>query len=331
MFCSADCMAAAQVYHQMECAVMPANLDMLSPPEVLLVRIISAIGVDAFCQYAESFVPCKPNTEEEWRTRGFDENGKYISHLTTIANFQVCNEPQKHEQILTSVQVLGLMKLLQLECSPKVAEFIMRIIWRLSSNHIFEIIEYETDGKYHYKINCVGYSTFPTFSLFNHSCDPDVAHYFNKSTIVARSVRNIPKGSQVCISYGRHFLKYPKHVRQEYLTALGLPDCFCKACKNDWPVKDNLPKHPEFALPNEMKMLTRVQASSELINSKTGAGNMGYRVTKENLPLFFKHISLLEKAGKNFNQCYYDILEAIRDYFSKQGNVHIVPTPLSPN
>ena len=41
----------------------------------------------------------------------------------------------------------------------------------------------------------IGSGIYPAFSLFNHSCDPNIAKYFHGSTVVAVASRNIFKGN----------------------------------------------------------------------------------------------------------------------------------------
>lgn len=60
----------------------------------------------------------------------------------------------------------------------------------------------------------------------NHSCAPNAFLFVEDGHIIARSLRQIPIGEEITISYGDPML--PLKSRREYLKAEYFFHCFCK-------------------------------------------------------------------------------------------------------
>jgi hypothetical protein len=82
-----------------------------------------------------------------------------------------------------------------------------------------------------------GMAIFSAASLANHSCSPNMSHYFINGHIVFRAMGVIDEGQECSISYGDYFMSSPLYKRLEYLAGYFF-DCDCPACKNEW--SDNL-------------------------------------------------------------------------------------------
>ncbi|XP_068236271.1 SET and MYND domain-containing protein 4-like [Palaemon carinicauda] len=91
----------------------------------------------------------------------------------------------------------------------------------------------------------VGSSLFPSVCLIRHACNSNAAHYNIGPVRVVRSVRSIPKGSEVTLMYSEGYEHLTLPLRKQLLEARGI-QCSCQACKDDWPVLAKLP--------NEIKM-----------------------------------------------------------------------------
>lgn len=61
----------------------------------------------------------------------------------------------------------------------------------------------------------------------NHSCDPNAFLYVEDGKIIARSLRDIPAGEEVTISYVDPMLPYKS--RRDFLSLEYFFHCFCKS------------------------------------------------------------------------------------------------------
>lgn len=71
---------------------------------------------------------------------------------------------------------------------------------------------------------------FNTFSMFNHSCSPNVIHILRGNTIVGHTGRYIQAGEQMCISY-RCMDKLNHNQRKDELSVWEF-ECKCERCSN---------------------------------------------------------------------------------------------------
>ena len=88
--------------------------------------------------------------------------------------------------------------------------------------------------------NEIGGGVYPTVSLCNHSCNPNVARHSNGRTCIVRAVRAIRKGEEILDNYGPHFLSNNLEERQKYLETQYFFKCTCEACLEKWPTVDKL-------------------------------------------------------------------------------------------
>jgi hypothetical protein len=89
--------------------------------------------------------------------------------------------------------------------------------------------------------NEIGGSVYPTVSLCNHSCNPNVARHSTGRTCIVRTIRSIKKGEEILDNYGPHFLSNNLEERQKHLETQYFFRCTCEACSEKWPTVDKLP------------------------------------------------------------------------------------------
>ncbi|KAM7536300.1 hypothetical protein Aperf_G00000084284 [Anoplocephala perfoliata] len=83
--------------------------------------------------------------------------------------------------------------------------------------------------------NSFGRCIYPTISLINHSCHPNVAICFtDRGVAFLFALRALPAGSEIFLSYGPTFTTADIGERQSTLSQNFLFKCTCEACKNDW-------------------------------------------------------------------------------------------------
>lgn len=88
--------------------------------------------------------------------------------------------------------------------------------------------------------NELGGGVYPTISLCNHSCNPNVVRNSNGKTCIVRAIRPIKKGEEILDNYGPHFLSNNFDERQKDLHTQYFFECNCKACSEKWPTVDKL-------------------------------------------------------------------------------------------
>lgn len=150
----------------------------------------------------------------------------------------------------------------------------------------------------------IGSAIYPTASLLNHACDPDVIVSFVDGHLVVRATHNISKGSEISHCYGPHVSRMGYEDRQKLLYKQYFFTCQCTACKSDEERENKRLCFSAFACP---------QCKHAMKLSSVGNGNMGTcqnrecnleknmldecRLAREAELLFVKGVRLLERVG----------------------------------
>ena len=122
-------------------------------------------------------------------------------------------------------------------CQVTVGELLLQYLQSFECNAI-EISEFINENY----IN-LGSGIYPTFSLNNHSCNPNVGRWFyNNTTCTLRTLTPIKIGEEILDSYFYHYTMQPKSERQLKLQEHYFFECKCKACISSWPTKNHLTK-----------------------------------------------------------------------------------------
>lgn len=74
----------------------------------------------------------------------------------------------------------------------------------------------------------LGLGLYQILAFINHSCEPNCVAVFNGPTCQIRSIRNVEKGEELCISYTE--LMRPHTIRQKELQEQYYFDCACSSC-----------------------------------------------------------------------------------------------------
>merc|ERR1740137_284381 len=87
----------------------------------------------------------------------------------------------------------------------------------------------------------IGTAINPSLALVNHSCDSNSLRCnVNKSSILV-AARHIPEGEEITDTYSGHFRDTIKHHREYYTLKNYMFECECPACKENWPLEDDVP------------------------------------------------------------------------------------------
>ena len=73
---------------------------------------------------------------------------------------------------------------------------------------------------------------YPTVSLMNHSCDPNVCAVYDNRLLIVRAAKPIAKGQEVMNCYGPHCKRMPTKDRQTVLMEQYFFKCECNHCLN---------------------------------------------------------------------------------------------------
>ncbi|KAM7539220.1 hypothetical protein Aperf_G00000057350 [Anoplocephala perfoliata] len=98
----------------------------------------------------------------------------------------------------------------------------------VAQNASFSKIKYETCGN----------ALYPTLSLINHSCNPSALLIMSGRGIGGLiTLRPLKEGSEISITYQRHYFDETLIDRRYFLQSHYLFDCKCEACKGSWPCR----------------------------------------------------------------------------------------------
>nr|CAD7416111.1 unnamed protein product [Timema poppensis] len=86
----------------------------------------------------------------------------------------------------------------------------------------------------------IGGAVYPTVSLCNHSCSPNVVRHSKGRYCIVRAIRIIKKGEEILDNYGPHFLANTQSERQIQLQSQYFFKCHCEACSENWPTSNHL-------------------------------------------------------------------------------------------
>ncbi|KAJ8667050.1 hypothetical protein QAD02_008712 [Eretmocerus hayati] len=118
----------------------------------------------------------------------------------------------------------------------------------------------------------IGSYIAPFCSLFNHACLQNAYHCVtDDGSMIIFSVSPIEKDTQIFTSYRgdlAHHL-FPRISRQLTMSRLAFPQCECRACIEDWPVRDQLPNICELTTDKELLGLL-AEITREMVDITVG-------------------------------------------------------------
>ncbi|KAK7870404.1 hypothetical protein R5R35_003740 [Gryllus longicercus] len=253
-YCSPECQEAAwKTYHYHECKILNHFLQSkeLSKMALLAFRIVVTARIGGLRDAPEgpSAEPAKLASQEDCRgDESLGAEGKdvktpflsqaYSSVLGQIANSE-CRPPGDFlKRTATAVFLARCLRdaVASPEQERQLAAAILRHLQSCSCN-AYQISEQRLPGGNLTAAEDVevGGAAYPTVSLSNHSCYPNVARYSYGNVCVVRACRKIYKDEEILDNYGQHFLTEPREARQAYLKAQYFFDCACQACAGLWP------------------------------------------------------------------------------------------------
>lgn len=326
MFCSADCMAAAEArFHGFECSALRSILHLdMGKMSFLAIRIVSMAGLDFLSEFlpsagAENYI----KTDEQKRSLGFNSDGKYnstellpIFHL--ISNSEMRSVSDLFKRSMMAACLVKYLGLKPCEETSLIGSFLLRLLQSLPCN-AHEISETINSDDEEVPINLeIGAAAYACLSLLNHSCDPNVVRHSHGNTAVLRAIKFIPSGQQILDNYGYHYAVHSRESRQMHLQSQYLFACACEACSDLWPLHQNLPPAAVISGPGE----PMVRRSSTAVQSIIQSSLEGEELAENDIAEIFKHLKVLDENGGRLCQEFNCCQEIIKQYFAKKGNYY---------
>lgn len=252
VFCGLKCYKESwEMYHYMECVclgtVKQADLGL----GYLALKMVLKAGLPTVILYKgkELIDGCQ-------RSVGFNDNGVYDPEdYNSVYHLVNHSEKRTPEDLFKrSFQAYFLLKCLEetdfftkdgIDTSSDdinyVAGHILRHIMMLPCNaHEVSELALNLESLPESETKEIGSGIYPTLSLINHSCDPNVVRHSYGDTCVVRAIKNIAEGEEIVDNYGA---LYPLTVRSERRITLEPQyyfKCNCQPCREDWPLYFNI-------------------------------------------------------------------------------------------
>lgn len=262
MYCSKNC----QVHH--EKLVHLFSCSKTSVPVIEICTKMMMKGVEV-CDNFESFNNLSKNHK---RLTVFDFNEMNEKNYISIINSCAMSENSKisiSEKMKTifNHRPFNDFWLTDDEREHVVESFHRQL--RVLNTNLLEMGEHFCeDGIWYAKT--IGTGLCPFASLFNHSCDPNIRKVTFDNKIVFIVGRPVKAGDQLFISYGYSYPRMTRDERHQSLSRYSF-DCDCIACKQDFPLLDQLPricenfKEPKFGFYDRITAIKKFQENCELI------------------------------------------------------------------
>lgn len=79
----------------------------------------------------------------------------------------------------------------------------------------------------------IGIGVYPTISLLNHSCSPNILSIFHRNKFIARAATSLECGTEISYCYGPSVNRMSKKDRQKRLKEQYFFTCNCESCQNN--------------------------------------------------------------------------------------------------
>ncbi|XP_064634402.1 SET and MYND domain-containing protein 4-like isoform X2 [Lineus longissimus] len=249
-FCSQDCKSKSwETYHQYECGYL--NLFHSVGIAHLSLRIVLTAGLQYLLESKDDY----KSTEQ---VPGLTKEGVYDFGYPSVYHLMPHSDKMKVEDVFqyTMTAVLLLKCLVHCQFFPEsdmdatldgaftlspdkqyIGGLLLRHIQQLVCNaHAITGLKPDVNLSSTADVETVSQvriatAIYPTASLMNHSCKPNIISSFHNDMLVVRATREIPKGEQVYNCYGPHHKKMNTSERQQILKDQYFFSCKCEPCQ----------------------------------------------------------------------------------------------------
>ncbi len=226
-YCSDDCVNQSwNRYHSHECG----NLDLMKDIGIahLALRILLVSGIDEAIKVSTS------NSSELPYLNNYSSVYGLVDHSNDFPLEDILNYTLVASLLLLLCKKLGLVET-ETQNYDIIGGILLKHILQLITNgHAISSMENiaQSSGLEFEDIR-IATAIYPTVSLMNHSCDPNVIAIYDKDLLIIRANRNIANGEEVMNCYGPHCKRMSKSERQTALLEQYFFKCECKSCSNE--------------------------------------------------------------------------------------------------
>nr|XP_050853770.1 SET and MYND domain-containing protein 4-like isoform X2 [Vespula vulgaris] len=341
MYCSEKCkLESWKKYHDMECPVFSvffAISDYIKLDLFSLRIMIQAI------KEARNFKNLRKWIKhvDEWddpRTKGFCSDKKlhsdrYVSVYSLTTNTEKRSVIDLFKRSIDSCVLLYILAtrtticghklerklsaLLENENAILIGGLILQHQQMIPNNALSFLEEYGLDGRER------GIVVMPFYSLFNHSCNPNVVRYSRSKEVIMRAIFPIKKGEQLFDNYGQHYAIIEQSRRRANFLQQYYFLCKCSACKSDLPQYNGLYFLEVVQKQSEKVMIKKILKKLEKYMSLAIMDEVDNKehIIKElskMIQVIHDHVSI---PSKEIN----DIVETLKRMLCLTGNKFVLP------
>ncbi|KAB7497667.1 Histone-lysine N-methyltransferase ASHR1 [Armadillidium nasatum] len=265
-FCSEECLMEAKAgFHSSECKVLhllyDKNIGRMTP---LVFRILLRLTWENIKSLRKSrkIDTTLPDSHPLHMNFDFEEKYSTDDYLTTyklVTNAQKRNFGDLFERTIIAVYLNQCLKEVDFYKGNNVSSddeiFVSSLILRHlqnSSCNAHNIVEFFVrDNLDIISVHYLGISIYPTISLINNSCNPNVFKYYVGKDSVIRATNIIRKGEQILDNYSHAYDTMRRESRRNFLKNQYMFHCGCIACEENWPIFEDNKVYMKLACPEE--------------------------------------------------------------------------------
>lgn len=253
LYCSLDCMEANQAIHKYEC---DNTLDLQDDLGVayLVLRILFKVDLNlkeftikqkksASRKSVQDILSIEP---VDWTELSYNNDYPAVLSLMDHASDFDCEDLMGYTLTAAYLLILIMDKFSdQIETiSDKqtqlfMGSIILRHLFQLQTN-LISILDQDFQGVVMtgsslngVRERPIGVGIYPTISLMNHSCRPNILTIFNRNKLHAHAATGLECGTELNYCYGPSVNRLTKKDRQERLKDQYFFDCNCTCCASD--------------------------------------------------------------------------------------------------
>ena len=253
LYCSKACKLNGSAYHKHECSILNLLFDLGIAH--LAYRIISTTNSEFLLKKFSERIKQEVDLESFYNSQNPYKSSDYETVFNLVTNSLQTHTDDLFQYTLTAI-LLSKLYFLNKEATPEniplIASLLSRHIQQTICNaHAITILNNNSIDKSAstFTVEQVRFATaiYPTVSLMNHSCAPNVISSFkvDSNEIIVKSSKKIlveDCDSQIWNCYGPHYLKMSYPERKDILKEQYHFNCECKFClvENDnFQLKEN--------------------------------------------------------------------------------------------
>lgn len=180
--------------------------------------------------------------QQQWEWKGQYSPHDYLTAFNLVSNASKRTFGDHFKRALSAVYLVQCLLTAGFFQPVKPTEEELQFVGALVLRHLqscscnaYEISEMQHKGDIQdNKSEEIGGAIYPTISLTNHSCFPNVTRYNVGTTCVLQATRFIPKDTEILDNYGFYFHITPFIERRDTLRHQYKFECDCEACREEW-------------------------------------------------------------------------------------------------